>query len=998
MTAAVLFVAVTVASAMPAAAPRDRTAVSTRPNIILMMADDLGWGDPSYNGGWISTPTLDNMVSSGLRFDRFYSASAVCSPTRASCLTGRNPLRVGVPGANTGHLGRDETPLSEVLDNAGYTCGHFGKWHLGTLTTLRNDSNRGSPGAATHYSAPWHHQYDICFATEAKVPTYHPMRKTGSNANPEPVNFADSNFYGTHYWTPPLDPGTWTNTTGEGQAVAVTNNLSGDDSTVVMDRAIPFIRSAVASNRPFFAVVWFHTPHKPVVDPELTTAVDGAAAYTDAIQDMDTQIGRLRAELDALGVRTNTMLWFCSDNGPENGVGQPGGLRARKRSLHEGGVRVPGILEWPAVVAAARTTDYPCVTSDYYPTILDALELTVTNQKPIDGISLMPLVTNASFNLPRGNPIGFRINDDRSWVTQRHKLISKDGGSTYELYDLLADTNETTNIIASEPRVAARLQLELETWIAAISADTEYVPPPPASGWSSVAVSSETVTTTNAQVHAWLGVPSGTNTTVSLEWDRAGAPADDWSFINGTLPDSTGGLVTAWLSGLTADTEYRFRFKAANDVDVNDTSTPVRVTTDLSATQIPAVTSITSNGTDITLAWADRDDNGTGFVVEYSQEGAAVTGHQEVSSTNWTHRTGTPHARFFYRVGAINAQFGGSFSGYSGWTNQVTGDALLSTGTTTVLTAPTFETVDAHGDIPGDDDNNLDKFDTGGSFGAEFTTTLYVRGNSGNLDRRVKAYAAFDLTPLTGGAVNGATLRFRGFSLNDNGAANDTTLQVSRLTENWATATDPFKPAVTNAFTGPSVMTQGAPTTGADFSVDVTSIVSNWVAGAANHGFFLRLDDLSVNNGLGIKIAGAGAIELEVRQAGTVDPSDTDGDGILDTWELQHWGSLTNASNVTDSDTDPHSDLQEYIADTDPTNAASFFDIKRIEADGNVRITFDSSTGRLYRAQFADELPGTTVWSNMPGVARRLGAGKNDVLVDTNAAPVRNYRIEVSLP
>jgi len=137
----------------------------SRPNIILMMADDLGWGDPSYNGGWINTPTLDTVAASGLRFDRFYSAGAVCSPTRASCLTGRNPLRVGVPNANSGHLGRDETPLSEVLDNAGYTCGHFGKWHLGTLTTLRNDSNRGAPGATAHYSPPWHHQYDTCCAT-----------------------------------------------------------------------------------------------------------------------------------------------------------------------------------------------------------------------------------------------------------------------------------------------------------------------------------------------------------------------------------------------------------------------------------------------------------------------------------------------------------------------------------------------------------------------------------------------------------------------------------------------------------------------------------------------------------------------------------------------------------------------------------------------------------------------------------------------------------------
>jgi arylsulfatase A-like enzyme len=103
-----------------------------RPNIVLMMADDLGWGDPSYNGGWINTPTLDAMAASGLRFDRFYAASAVCSPTRGSCLTGRHPLRLGISNANSGRLGTDETPLSEVLDRVGYATGHFGKWHLGT--------------------------------------------------------------------------------------------------------------------------------------------------------------------------------------------------------------------------------------------------------------------------------------------------------------------------------------------------------------------------------------------------------------------------------------------------------------------------------------------------------------------------------------------------------------------------------------------------------------------------------------------------------------------------------------------------------------------------------------------------------------------------------------------------------------------------------------------------------------------------------------------------
>lgn len=440
-----------------------------RPNIILLMADDLGWGDPSYNNGWIQTPALDTMAAEGLQFDRFYSASAVCSPTRASCLTGRNPLRVGIPNANTGRLGVDETPLSEVLDEAGYATGHFGKWHLGTLTTLRADSNRGAPGNHSVYSPPWQHGYDFTFATEAKVPTFHPMRRT-VNGLPEPVSFSDPNFYGTRYWTTPTDLAA-----PEGVAVAVTDNLSGDDSRVIMDRVIPFIQGAVAEKTPFFSVVWFHTPHKPLPDPDGSFPVDSDESYTKAIVDMDEQIARLRTELTRLGVAQETMLWFCSDNGPENGVGSAGPFRARKRSLHEGGLRVPGILVWPEKIASARTTSFPAVTSDYYPTILDYLELTVPNQKPIDGISLRGVIENT--DLIREESIGFQYLNSRSWVNHRYKLISKDGGATYELYDLLADPSEQNNIAEANPGLVHQMTREYQAWAEAVANDTTYLPP-----------------------------------------------------------------------------------------------------------------------------------------------------------------------------------------------------------------------------------------------------------------------------------------------------------------------------------------------------------------------------------------------------------------------------------------------------------------------------------------------------------------------------------------
>jgi arylsulfatase A-like enzyme len=441
-----------------------------RPNIILLMADDLGWGDPSCHDGWIATPALDAMARDGLRFQRFYSASAVCSPTRGSCLTGRHPWRLGIPGANTGRLQADETVLPEVLDELGYATGHFGKWHLGTLTTLRKDSNRGMAGHAAAYSPPWQHGFDYCFATEAKVPTWHPMRRPENGLRP-PQSFADAEFYGTRYWEPPPERRDWP-AAAEGRAVPADDRLHGDDSKIIMDRVIPFIRRAVQREEPFFAVVWFHTPHRPLPDPQELSPVNSADAYRGAVVAMDQQIARLRQELSRLAVADQTMCWFCSDNGPERGVGRSGPFRGRKRSLYEGGVRVPGILVWPDRVRPGRTTAFPAVTSDYYPTIVDYLGVQRPDQKPLDGISLRAVMEGRSEE--RRQPIGFRLGKQRSWVSQRYKLISQDAGATWELYDLIADPSETTDLAAGEPARVKQLTAELNAWLTAVEADQAY--------------------------------------------------------------------------------------------------------------------------------------------------------------------------------------------------------------------------------------------------------------------------------------------------------------------------------------------------------------------------------------------------------------------------------------------------------------------------------------------------------------------------------------------
>ncbi len=438
---------------------------SAPPNVILCMADDLGWGDTGYNGHpHIKTPNLDAMAASGLRFDRFYAAAPVCSPTRGSCLTGRHPYRYGIHGANKGHMLPEETTLAEALRSRGYTTGHFGKWHLGTLTTTIKDSNRGGLLNKKHYALPSEHGFDAYFSTEAKVPTRDPMVQPAN----DPQSKAPGEAYGTYYWA--------------GPDKRETENLEGDDSRIIMDRAIPFIEGAVARDKPFFAVIWFHAPHLPVVaGPEHREAYaslpEEAQHYFGCITALDQQMGRLRATLRKLGAAEDTMLWFCSDNGPEGAKDTPfngssGPYRGRKRDLLEGGVRVPGLLEWPARIDEARTSDMACCTSDYFPTVLEATGAQLeTPPKPADGISLMPLIEGRMAQRPQ--PIAFEHKEQVSLSGNQYKLISLDKGKTYALYDLVADPGETTDLSAAQPERAAAMRRTLDAWRASCAASSK---------------------------------------------------------------------------------------------------------------------------------------------------------------------------------------------------------------------------------------------------------------------------------------------------------------------------------------------------------------------------------------------------------------------------------------------------------------------------------------------------------------------------------------------
>lgn len=430
------------------------------PNVILCMADDLGWGDTGYNGHpIIKTPALDEMARSAVRLDRFYAGAPVCSPTRGSCITGRHPFRYGIFFANVGHLPKEEVTLAEVLGGLGYATGHFGKWHLGTLTKTVKESNRGGPKGAQHYSPPWEHGFQTCFSTEAKVPTYDPMKSPGSDKP-----------YGTHYWSGPEQ--------------MVTDNLEGDDSRIIVDRAVPFIRKAVGEKKPFFAVVWFHAPHLPVVaGPEhrklYADQPEGAQHYLGCISALDDQVARLRKELRTLGVAENTMLWFCSDNGPEGRSktptnGSAGPLRGRKRSLYEGGIRVPGLLEWPARFKRPTTIAAPCGTEDYFPTVIAALGYELKpGQKvvPSDGVNILPLLESKQATRP--SPMGRQSSGQLALIDNEYKLIRPKPNQPWELYDLVSDVAEAKDLAADKPDIVAKMSKTALDWQASCARSLE---------------------------------------------------------------------------------------------------------------------------------------------------------------------------------------------------------------------------------------------------------------------------------------------------------------------------------------------------------------------------------------------------------------------------------------------------------------------------------------------------------------------------------------------
>lgn len=394
-----------------------------KPNIVLLMTDDQGWGQTGYyNHPVLKTPNLDKMAANGLRFDRFYAGGPVCSPTRASVLTGRTHDRAGVPSHGYA-LRRQEKALPAALKRQGYATGHFGKWHLNALR------GPGVPVLGDDTHSPGAFGFDEWLTV---------------------TNFFDMN---------PIM-----------SRKGVFQEFKGDTSAIIVDEALKFITDAKKNGKPFLAVIWDGSPHSPwrasEADRKAFKGLDeNSQHHYGELVAFDRSVGVLRKGLRDLGVADNTLVWFCSDNGglPKIKPDTVGGLRGYKASVWEGGLRVPGIIEWPAKIKP-RITKYPAVTMDIFPTIVDILGLDESVfQKPVDGISLVPIFDNESAK--RNKPIPFRFRGKGALVDNDYKLVAMNiKNDDFELYDLKNDPTESKDISKDQPEVFKKMKSAYKKW------------------------------------------------------------------------------------------------------------------------------------------------------------------------------------------------------------------------------------------------------------------------------------------------------------------------------------------------------------------------------------------------------------------------------------------------------------------------------------------------------------------------------------------------------
>ncbi len=421
------------------------------PNIVVIMADDLGWMDLHCQGnGKLDTPALDQLAAEGMRFTEAYAASPVCSPTRAAMMTGQSPARLRLtnhaPGhpdgfalegsslqeaENIRHLPLAEVTIAERLSAAGYATAHVGKWHLSHVPP------KGDGKITARELFPDRQGF---------------QRNIGGESSGGPRS------YFSPYRNPTLPDGP----VGE----YLPERLA--------DEAIQFIRAH--RDGPFFLNWWPYSVHYPMqAREELIEKYRQRGGlkdpiYAAMIEGMDAAIGRFLKALDEAGLREKTLILFTSDNGGYHGDNKP--LRGVKGMLYEGGIRVPWIVRWPGRIEPGTTNNTLVISTDCYPTFLDVAGLSPAPDHPLDGKSLVPLFTQSAdferdslyFHYPnyafhKQNRLGSAIREGH------YKLIKYYDDDSLQLYDLSKDIGEKKNLAAESPELAARLADKLDLWL-----------------------------------------------------------------------------------------------------------------------------------------------------------------------------------------------------------------------------------------------------------------------------------------------------------------------------------------------------------------------------------------------------------------------------------------------------------------------------------------------------------------------------------------------------
>jgi len=430
-----------------------KEALTARPNIVLILADDLGWMDLHCQGNQlVETPNLDRLASQGMRFTDAYAAAPVCTPTRAAIMTGQSPARLGItnhapghpagfapPGAAVGEADNDKylalrhVTIAERLKAAGYATGFIGKWHLSCRR-----GHRGTPPLET-------------------------------DLRPRRQGF-DSNIGGCDYGGPPsyFDP--YKNPT-------ITDRRVGEYLPErLADESIAFMKTH--RDRPFFLALWNYAVHYPRQAPADLLAKyrkrKGRGikiqAYAAMVEGLDRAVGRVLKALDTLRLADNTLVIFTSDNGSLDGDNRP--LRGVKGYLYEGGIRVPWIVRWPGEAKPGSTCATPIISTDLYPTLIQAAGVAPETGKVLDGESIVPLLRQAGglrrdaiyFHYPnyafhKRNRLGSAIREGR------FKLIKHYDDNLVELYDLGKDIGERRDLADKLPEKARRMREKLERWL-----------------------------------------------------------------------------------------------------------------------------------------------------------------------------------------------------------------------------------------------------------------------------------------------------------------------------------------------------------------------------------------------------------------------------------------------------------------------------------------------------------------------------------------------------